>query len=1069
MKSTRKSYKKKRKLNKLKMLEKNWDERFFLEKIPQYNAYKDINYLSLGLVKSKIRYEESQKKNSQKKAKKLRHNSSRRTLNLKNKKNIPISFLSLKDSDNQDLLFIKKEKRPQTIEKIKNNKALDYDIKQKKFLIEKEYYNKTYDYKNGQKDKNVYEDNGEDNNDKENIVIDQELQDELNIIKELWENLGVTQEYQICFGEMLDSLKKRKIVEKYLSYEKKQLLDFKSDLEKLMNDIYKRENDILNLKKIEEIYSKNEELNKYNLLKNKKIQKSNNSNENLRNPNLNEYDGDNVEKSVEYNEELNKYKLNKEKIENDVGNCLKLLRLHTINTVNQFTKFRINYNFFFTSGKNDVNQMKNGYQFDYNYLLKIKKDSQLFKDSPLKNIYNFSKCENDPFFLNLLENNNNSKNKKGYKYLTASEDTLNNINKCMFILEQEEMYYKISQTQNKNNNNENNENSNEEDNEPDIKNENNNQNQIGANFQGNLEKTISKLKQRNEYQHLFFNSGEQKGPLILNTNINDNLNSKYDQGLVHYKIPATTSSELMQSFQYYDKIKTNIFSNEEIENMQKEINNNNSNKYNNKITIISKNVNSPNNNGNNIEKTDKVSSKASGGLSFNNLYKINHKSPENENRNPVKLSFNSINKKNNEIEKLKKNYDLNLKISNNSNANSINKKENIDNNKKDSESNNNNKSIKQSINENTKNKSKDINTNNNKEIGNKISENIIPDNDKEEEDEKKNEKCINFKYISIVSLIDKNDSSDKNNEQNKNNNFSIGNTLFRGMNTFSINLLLNSLKNNNKYSLSNFTNSIITSSPEEIRNTFNFIKKQNNYISNINILTNNLKEKSIIYLSDNNIKNYAYLSSLINIDFNSLIISSIKYNDYSYNGIKINSSKNIISIEDDITLYTIPTNDENILIYICPYNDKIKEIIKKYDKNNNIFNGFSTFVNLISLYSEDNNGGHNENDKMVWLPCFDIDTQLICNKIPGYNKINIKNNDDNTEMDIFEYDEIIKINMKSNYNNNNGGNVEVNKNEDIIIENDFLFGLYHKEMKNKYNNPFISLIYIGKDNFLKAN
>ena len=296
----------------------------------------------------------------------------------------------------------------------------------------------------------------------------------------------------------------------------------------------------------------------------------------------------------------------------------------------------------------------------------------------------------------------------------------------------------------------------------------------------------------------------------------------------------------------------------------------------------------------------------------------------------------------------------------------------------------------------------------------------------------------------------------------------MGNILFRGMNTFNINLLLNSLKNNNKYSLSNFDNSIITSSPEEIRNAFNFIKRQNNNVPNISILTNNLKEKNIIYLSDNNINNYAYLSSLINIDFNSLVISSIKYNDYSYNGIKINSSKNVISIEDDITLYTIPTNDENILIYICPYNDKIKEIIKKYDKNSNIFNGFSTFVNLISLYTEDNNGGHNENDKMVWLPCFEVDTQLICSKIPGYNKLNIKNNNDNSETDVFEYDEIIKINMKSNYNNNNGGNVEVNKNEDIIIENDFLIGLYHKEMKNKYNNPFISLTFIGKDNFLKA-
>ena len=1025
MKSKKRSYKKKRKLNKLKILKKNWDERFILEKIPQYNAYKDINYLSLGLVKSKIRYEESQKKNSLKKAKKLRHNSSRHTLNSKNKKNIQFPFLSLRDSDNQDLFYIKQEKRPQTIKKIKINKTLDYDKKQEKYKKDKEYYIKTYDNYNSQDDKKDNEDNEDDNNDKENIVIDQELQDELNIIKDLWENLGVTQEYQVCFGEMLDSLKKRKIVEKYLSYEKKQLLEFKSDLEKLMNDIYKRENDLLNLKKIEEIYTKNEELNKYNLLKNKKIQNNKNSNDNLRNTNLNEYDGDNVEKSVEYNEELNKYKLNKEKIENDVGNCLKLLRLHTINTVNQFTKFRINYNFFFTSGKNDVNQMKNGYKFDYNYLLKIKKDSQLFKDSPLKNLYNFAKCENDPFFLNLLENNNNTKNKKGYKYLTASEDTLKNINKCMFILDQEEMYYKISQTQNRNNNNEDNEINNEENNDPNIKNEN--KNLIGTNFQGNLEKTISQLKQRNEYQHLFFNSGESKDPLILNTNINDNLNNKYDQGLGPYKIPATTSNELLQSFQYYDKIKNNIFNREEIENMQKELNINDTNKYNNKITIISKNVNSQNNcNGNNNQKNNKVSLKASGGLSFNNLYKINNSNSDNEKKSPVKLSFNSINKKTNEIEKLKKNYDLNLKISNN-NANSVNKKVNLDINKKDNENNNNN--IKNSLNENAKNKSKDknIDNNNNKEVGNNIHENIILDNDKEEEDEKKNEKCINFKYISIVSLINKNDSSNKNNEQNRNNNFTMGNILFRGMNTFNINLLLNSLKNNNKYSLSNFDNSIITSSPEEIRSAFNFIKRQNNNVPNISILTNNLKEKNIIYLSDNNINNYAYLSSLINIDFNSLVISSIKYNDYSYNGIKINSSKNVISIEDDITLYTIPTNDENILIYICPYNDKIKEIIKKYDKNSNIFNGFSTFVNLI------------------------------------------KNNNDNSETDVFEYDEIIKINMKSNYNNNNGGNVEVNKNEDIIIENDFLIGLYHKEMKNKYNNPFISLTYIGKDNFLKAN
>ena len=218
-----------------------------------------------------------------------------------------------------------------------------------------------------------------------------------------------------------------------------QLIQFKSDLEKLMNDIYKRETDLNNLKKIEEIYSNNEELNKYNILKNQQLQNDINSNEDI------------VEKNKEFEEEFTKYKVNKEKIEDDIGNCLKLLRLHTINTVNQFTKFRINYNFYFTSGKNDVNQMKNGYEFDYNYLLKIKKDCEFFKDSSFKDIYNFSKKDSDPFFLNLLDNKNNN-NKNEYKYLTATEDTINSINQCMFILDQEELYFKISQNQNNNNN-----------------------------------------------------------------------------------------------------------------------------------------------------------------------------------------------------------------------------------------------------------------------------------------------------------------------------------------------------------------------------------------------------------------------------------------------------------------------------------------------------------------------------------------------------------------------------------------------------------------------------------------
>ena len=46
--------------------EKNWDERFFLGKIPKYDAYEDVNYLSLALIKSKIRYEKKKKDESRK-------------------------------------------------------------------------------------------------------------------------------------------------------------------------------------------------------------------------------------------------------------------------------------------------------------------------------------------------------------------------------------------------------------------------------------------------------------------------------------------------------------------------------------------------------------------------------------------------------------------------------------------------------------------------------------------------------------------------------------------------------------------------------------------------------------------------------------------------------------------------------------------------------------------------------------------------------------------------------------------------------------------------------------------
>ena len=256
------------------------------------------------------------------------------------------------------------------------------------------------------------------------IIINDKYQEEMNELKELWRILGITKEYQINFWKMLSKHSEKENIDKYLSYEKKDLIQLKLELEKLQKEIIKRETDLKKIKQINLIYSENEEL--YNLYKNM-------------------YDNKKLEEKEE--EKLNKYKNNKDKLEIEIENILKSLRLHTINTVCLFSKFRNQYNYYFTSGKIDINQMEKGYEFHKNYLLKIISDTNFLQCSSLTYLYDFSKCENDPFFLSLLKNTEEPTN---FKYLTATEDTLNTINQCMYILDQEEILFNINQIKRQN-------------------------------------------------------------------------------------------------------------------------------------------------------------------------------------------------------------------------------------------------------------------------------------------------------------------------------------------------------------------------------------------------------------------------------------------------------------------------------------------------------------------------------------------------------------------------------------------------------------------------------------------
>ena len=386
--------------NNFRRLENKWNERFFIEKIPNYDSLRDKNFLNLNIIKEKLRREELQLKGFRKKIKKSKTNSSHITLELKPIKslNMPL-IITNTENEKIDLFSLKFNNNiPLTIT---GNNNIRTEYNQQNIL--KRMYNNLYDLKTNKTEQKT-----------RILRMNNSFQEEMNELKDLWKSLGITTEYQINFWKILSKYTDKEIIDRYISYEKKDLIQLKSEIEKLKKEILKRENDLEKLRKIDIIYRENE--NMYNYYKN----------------------GDSNE---ENEEQLNKYKDNKIIIENDIENLLKSLRLHTINTVLLFSKFRNQYNYYFTSGKIDINQISNENQFDYNYLAKVKTDTNFLVDTSLVTLYNFSNFENDPFFLSLLKK---SEDNNEYKYLTATEDTLNTINQCMYIIDQEEMIFKIN-------------------------------------------------------------------------------------------------------------------------------------------------------------------------------------------------------------------------------------------------------------------------------------------------------------------------------------------------------------------------------------------------------------------------------------------------------------------------------------------------------------------------------------------------------------------------------------------------------------------------------------------------
>ena len=326
---------------------------------------------------------------------------------------------------------------------------------------------------------------------------------------------------------------------------------------------------------------------------------------------------------------------------------------------------------------------------------------------------------------------------------------------------------------------------------------------------------------------------------------------------------------------------------------------------------------------------------------------------------------------------------------------------------------------------------------------------------------------IRYNNTSILSLIEDNNNNNNNIECEKDiTNFNQNKYFYKYINTFNLNILIKILTKDNIYNLINTSNENNSFLEDISKYSSLFIKEQNNNLDNII----NISPDSLLIETKDKIK-YSYITSMLNTKIMPYI--STLYNKKIYNIFKINLSE----FNKEKKIYVIPSSEEKISFYIyqCEEDSDIKKEINKNNDDFNIFEYFNKLINPESDNEKDNKNDdeeykfeeNDENKKLLWIPSFNIDTQLLCNKIPTLKNIIIKDSN-GKKFDIKEYNEILKISFGTNELNSNTFMYEPNLNEDIIIEKDFILAISHKEIKNQFNNSIAFLIYITKDNFINS-
>ena len=244
---------------------------------------------------------------------------------------------------------------------------------------------------------------------------------------------------------------------------------------------------------------------------------------------------------------------------------------------------------------------------------------------------------------------------------------------------------------------------------------------------------------------------------------------------------------------------------------------------------------------------------------------------------------------------------------------------------------------------------------------------------KENTNDNNNELATQIKYdsLSILTLRNKNENNE---EKNNNEIYTCFNSI---INEINIGLLINNLKINDKYKIemtnSSFESSLVGKISKLENIFFDFIESKNNECLNINEISNNE-----ILPEENNY--YSMIKNFLRVRISTFM--SLNIDGYLYNGIKINIKHNIIlDVKYSNNLFYLPTLNQNVFIIIYQYNSSFE---KDFFKNKvNIYSKFTSLFkdSIKNFYLEENKDDETDNNRILWIPSFSLDTNLFSSKL----------------------------------------------------------------------------------------